>query len=123
MQKIAISAISKRPAALLLIALSVALFGDGLFLSRSAAQQSTKDLLRRAFAQSGEANDAAAKAFRTGRELIEQERWPEAAKRFAEIVTAYPRHSNIDMALYWEAFALKKQGKLKDADTALARII
>ncbi len=76
-----------------------------------------------ALAQSGGDSDAAAKAFREGRNLIEEENWPEAEKNFKEFIADNPRHKNVDAALYWLAFALKKQGRLQDADRTLERLI
>lgn len=63
------------------------------------------------------------KAFRDGRELLLQENWPRAAERFNDFITDYPKDPNVDAALYWLAFALNKQDKLREADRALNRLI
>ena len=49
------------------------------------------------------------KAFRDGRELLEEEKWARAAERFNDYIADYPNDENVDAALYWLAFALKKQ--------------
>ncbi|MEW6130015.1 MAG: HEAT repeat domain-containing protein [Acidobacteriota bacterium] len=84
----------------------------------------TNNLLNKFSAeQDGNASDPAAKSLRVGRELIEDEKWEEAAENFIAFVNAYPRHKSVDAALYWQAFALKKQGRFADADRTLERLI
>ena len=63
------------------------------------------------------------KAFREGRELLRDENWPRAAERFNDYIADYPKDANVDAALYWLAFALKKQDKFREADRALHRLI
>jgi HEAT repeat protein len=78
---------------------------------------------RLSFVQDDKDSSAAAKALRKGRDLIEEESWQEAAQSFKDFVRDYPQHKNVDAALYWQAFALKKQGKLRDADQTLEHLI
>jgi HEAT repeats/Tetratricopeptide repeat len=63
------------------------------------------------------------KTFRDGRELLLEENWTRAAERFNDYITDYPKEANVDAALYWLAFALKKQDKLREAERALHRLI
>jgi len=75
------------------------------------------------FIQKASASDDALKAFRQGRDLIEDENWDRAAATFNSFVSEYPKHKDVDAALYWLAFALKKQGKPGEADRQLERLI
>jgi hypothetical protein len=63
------------------------------------------------------------KAFRDGRELLAEENWVRAAERFNDYITDYPKDANVDAALYWLAFALKKQDRFREADQAVNRLI
>lgn len=63
------------------------------------------------------------KAFRDGRELLQEENWARAAERFNDYIADYPKDANVGAALYWLAFALKKQDKFREADRALHRLI
>jgi HEAT repeat protein len=60
--------------------------------------------------------------FRQGRDLIEKEDWAAAASKFEGYVAQYPKSKEADAALYWLAYALKKQGKFQDAERALERL-
>lgn len=107
-------------AALLVLTLCSLTFAGKLFPNRVAAQFANRLL---ADPQGVESSDAAAKAFRAGRDLIEEERWREAARSFKDFAATYPRHKSVDAALYWLAFALKKQGNFSEADQTLTRLI
>jgi hypothetical protein len=63
------------------------------------------------------------KAFRDGRELLLEENWARAAERFNDYIADYPKDANVDAALYWLAFALKKQDRFREADRTLHRLI
>lgn len=63
------------------------------------------------------------KAFRDGREALADERWARAEERFNDFITDYPGDRNVDAALYWLAFALKKQEKFAEADRILGRLM
>jgi HEAT repeat protein len=65
---------------------------------------------------------AATKAFSEGRDLIEAGRWEEAAASFTLFLNTFPRDRNTAQSLYWLAFALKKQGKLQEAEQSLERV-
>jgi HEAT repeat protein len=66
------------------------------------------------FVQSSQ-NSPSMQVFREGRDLIEQERWPQAAEKFRNFSKQFPQDKNLDAALYWLAYALKKQGKFQEA--------
>jgi HEAT repeat protein len=90
----------------------------------SASEQFRKNQLARlSFVQEGKDGDPAAKSLRKGRDLIEEEKWQEAEKSFKDFIAGFPRHRNVDAALYWLAFSLKKQGRLQDADHTLEQLM
>jgi HEAT repeat protein len=74
------------------------------------------------FMQTAGTSDDAMKAFRRGREFLAQEEWARAAEQFDDFVKGHPRHKETDAALYWLAFAQKKQGRLVQADATLERL-
>ena len=55
------------------------------------------------FVQTSGSMDAAMKVFTEGRDLIEEEAWARASKRFGDFISTYPRHKNVDAARYWMA--------------------
>jgi tetratricopeptide (TPR) repeat protein len=63
------------------------------------------------------------KSFRDGKELLLEENWVRAAERFNDYITDYPKDANVDAALYWLAFALKKQERFREAERTLNRLI
>ena len=68
-------------------------------------------------------NTPAMKLFREGRDLIENEEWAKAAATFSGFINTYPRDTDVDAALYWYAYALKRQGNAKEAAKQLKRLI
>jgi hypothetical protein len=74
-------------------------------------------------AQTSNASGAEMKAFRDGKELLLEENWVRAAERFNDYITDYPKDANVDAALYWLAYALKKQDRFREAERALSRLI
>lgn len=96
----------------------VAFIVPGASASGSVSQDLAK--LNR-FVQTG--NTPSMKLFRAGRDLIENEEWAKAAETFRSFITTYPRDSDVDAALYWYAYALKRQGQTKEAAKALKRLI
>lgn len=68
-------------------------------------------------------NTPAMQMFRAGRDLIENEEWAKAAETFRGFIQTYPRDNDVDAALYWYAYALKRQGNTKEAAKALKRLI
>lgn len=75
------------------------------------------------FVQTPRSNPAAIKAFREGRDLIEGEKWQQAAEKFDGFINEFPRDRDIDAALYWYAYALQKEGKKDEAAAPLLRLI
>lgn len=76
------------------------------------------------FVQSSTTGDtASSKLFIEGRTLIANSKWTEAAKKFNQIIKDYPRSENVDVALYWLAYANKEQEKYAEADRSLERIV
>jgi len=73
-------------------------------------------------AQRANTLDPAARIFNEGRNLIANEEWAKAAERFNEVATRFPQSSRVDASLYWLAFALKKEGRLREADQILRRL-
>ncbi|MFL6332440.1 MAG: outer membrane protein assembly factor BamD [Pyrinomonadaceae bacterium] len=65
----------------------------------------------------------ALQVFRQGRDLIEKEDWAAAAAKFEGYVTQYPKSKEADAALYWLAYALKKQRKFQETQQTLERLI
>lgn len=75
------------------------------------------------FVQTPRNNPAAMKAFREGRDLIEGEKWQQAAEKFNGFINEFPKDRDVDAALYWYAYALQKQGKKDEAAAPLLRLI
>src|SRR5499426_2784563 len=98
------------------------LFGRGGRNGGAGASAQELGKLNR-FIQNSNAKDEAMKVFRQGRDQIEDENWSSAAATFNSFVADYPKHKDVDAALYWMAFALKKQGKFAEADRQLERLI
>jgi HEAT repeat protein len=94
--------------------LSASLSTRGFGQEPGAAQQ---------FVQSANSSDAGQKLLREGRELVGERKWGAAKAKFDNLIRAYPRDKNLDAALYWLAFCLKQQGKPREADQTLERLI
>ena len=73
------------------------------------------------FVQTG--NTPAMQMFRSGRDFIENEEWAKAAETFRGFINTYPRDKDVDAALYWYAYALKRQGLSKEAAKQLKRLV
>jgi HEAT repeat protein len=100
----------------------VAVASCALLVRSQVAYGSNQDLAKlNRFVQTG--NTPAMKLFRAGRDLIENEEWAKAAATFNSFIQTYPRDNDVDAALYWYAYALKKQGSTKEAAKALKRLI
>jgi HEAT repeat protein len=105
------------------VLMTFALLFAGAFYSR-AARSDDQDIQKlNSFVQSSKTDSPAAKTFRAGRDLIESEDWPQAAAKFQDFVKDYPKDKDVDAALYWLAYALKKQGKKDEAAPPLLRLI
>src|SRR5215213_3215486 len=106
---------------LLLLALTAA----GLFTlpGRGLKAQGLKQDLARLnrFVQAGDSPTL--QFFRQGRDLIEKEDWAAAAAKFEGYVAQHPKSKETDAALYWLAYALKKQRKFQDTEATLERLV
>jgi len=101
----------------------VAILAIVLWGRTPVAHSATQDLVKlNRFVQTGN-NTPAMKLFREGRDLIENEEWAKAAEKFRGFVNAYPRDTDVDAALYWYAYALKRQGNAKEAAKTLRLLI
>lgn len=90
----------------------------------SYAQFASTDIMKlNRFVQATNSSDAAAKVFRVGRDLIEEDKYAAAARQFKDFLTAYPNNKSADAAYYWLAFSLKKQGRLQEADATLQKLL
>ncbi len=95
-----------------------------VFVTPSAAQFASADFTKlNRFVQSTNANDKAAKSFRVGRDLIEDEKWEQAEKHFRNFLRDYPQHNQADAAIYWLAFTQKKQRHFSEADHLLVQLV
>jgi HEAT repeat protein len=93
-------------------------------LTPSAAQFASADFTKlNRFVQSTNASDKAAKSFRVGRDLIEDEKWEQAEKHFRHFLRDYPQHNQADAAIYWLAFTQKKQRHFSEADQLLVQLV
>jgi HEAT repeat protein len=68
-------------------------------------------------------NTASMQTFREGRDFIEAQKWQQAAEKFNEYITGYPKDKDLDAALYWYGYALQKQGRNDDAASALIKLM
>ncbi|HYG09980.1 MAG TPA: tetratricopeptide repeat protein, partial [Pyrinomonadaceae bacterium] len=108
--------------ALALAAVMFAAASVALLTQASVARGANQDLAKlNRFVQTG--NSPSMKLFRVGRDLIETEEWAKAAETFRSFINTYPRDNDVDAALYWYAYALKRQGNTKEAAKALKRLI
>ncbi len=102
-------------AALILVAL-IALPSLGIASSQEVEK------LNRFIEQSGQ-TDKAMQLFSEARELIDDDDWSAAERAFRKFIDSYPKHKNVDAALYYIALSLKKQEKLEQADRAIDRLL
>jgi HEAT repeat protein len=93
-------------------------------MTPGVAQFASSDLIKlNRFVQSTNSSDKATKAFRVGRDLIEDDKWEQAEKQFRAFLRDYPSHNQADAALYWLAFTQKKQRRFSEADQLLAQLM
>lgn len=117
-----LTAISRSPLGIaILIILSLAIAGIVQTQQALGYDQAVQKLNR--FVQTPRSNPAAMKTFREGRDLIEGEKWQQAAEKFDGFINEFPKDRDVDAALYWYAYALHKQGKRDEAAAPLARLI
>jgi HEAT repeat protein len=68
-------------------------------------------------------NSPSIRLLREGRDLIDGERWSDAASKFSQFLADYPKDKDVDVALYWLAYSLKQQGKFREASLNLERLL
>ena len=105
----------------LLVALALGVVGVVRTRQAFGNDQDVQKLNR--FVQTPRSNPAAMKVFRDGRDLIESEKWQQAAEKFDAFINEFPKDRDVDAALYWYAYALQKQGKKDEAAAPLLRLI
>ncbi|HEY9401446.1 MAG TPA: HEAT repeat domain-containing protein [Pyrinomonadaceae bacterium] len=113
---------SRQAAGVALMLAFALVVASGALVARATAARANQDLAKlNRFVQTG--NTPAMKMFRAGRDMIENEEWTKAAEMFRGFINTYPRDNDVDAALYWYAYALKRQGHTKEAAKALKRLI
>lgn len=100
------------------LGLSAAASFGGLFKARAGGQE-----LRKFNQLVQTSNSPAMKLLREGRDLLDGEEWAEAAAKFGQFVATYPKDKDVDVALYWHAYALKQQGRFREAAERLTRLL
>ncbi|HZS07413.1 MAG TPA: HEAT repeat domain-containing protein [Blastocatellia bacterium] len=75
------------------------------------------------FMQKVSASDSAMKLIQQGRNQIDQAQWDEAAQSFNRFIAEYPRHKDVDVALYWLAYTLKNQRRYQETNQKLEQLI
>lgn len=105
-----------------LLALVLTLAAVLLCGQQSGSQAQSLERLNR-FVQGTNASDKAMTLFRQGRDLLEDGDWNKAADSFNRFISDYPRHRDVDAAIYWLAFSLSKQKRYQDADRQLDRLL
>ncbi|HEY7544861.1 MAG TPA: HEAT repeat domain-containing protein, partial [Blastocatellia bacterium] len=103
------------------IIVTLVVFAFLVFDSHAATDQNIERLNR--FVQTSNSTDAAMKVFIEGRGFIANKEWAKAAEKFRYVINQYPKSENVDVALYWLAFALKKQDKFNEANEVLAQLL
>ncbi len=94
-------------------ALTVAFLFPWLFLP-AEARADDQDLQKfNQFVQAS--NSASVKILREGRDLIDAAEWAKAEEKFDQFLRAYAKDKDVDVALYWLAYARKKQGHARAA--------
>jgi HEAT repeat protein len=100
----------------------LAIMSAGVFYARASGEHKAIQKLN-SFVQATRPDTPAARALRAGRDQIEAENWQQAVAGFQDFVREHPKNKDVDAALYWLAYALKKQGKKDEAKPPLLRVI
>src|SRR5947209_7377479 len=87
--------------------------------ARAGAQN--REMFRRLI-QSGD-NDPAMRALDTARNLIDSQKWEQAASAFDRFIVQYPSDKNLDAALFWLSYAHSKQGNYQAAYDTVTRLL
>lgn len=113
----------RRRAGLGLVVLMLLAVFTGVFYAHASGSDDKDVQKLNNFVQNSKTDTPAARAFRAGRDMIESENWSQAAATFQGFVKDYPKDKDVDAALYWLAYALKKQGKKDEAKPHLLRVV
>ncbi len=105
--------------ALLAVAAVVTVFA--IFTQRTSAFDQELSKLNKFVQTKG--NTASMQIFREGRDFIEAQNWQRAAEKFNDFITGYPKDKDLDAALYWYAYALRKQDRKDDAANVLIKLV
>src|SRR5215472_7049291 len=81
------------------------------------------DKLNQFLQKTSNSSDPAIKLLREGRDAIDDNDWRRAAERFNDFITDYPKHKDVDQALYWLGYSLAKLEKYKEANEKLQRLV
>lgn len=92
------------------------------FVHTRIAYGSDQDLRKLNQFVQNNSNSPSMKIFREGRDMIEQEQWGKAAEKFNSFIAKYPKDKDVDAALYWLAYAFKRDGKFREAASNLDRL-
>ena len=107
---------SVRPKARAFAVLIAALFVANL----APASARTDDQELKKFNQFVQSSDTPSmRLLREGRDLIDAEQWAKAAEKFSRFVSAYGKDKDVDVALFWLAHSLNKQGDPRGAASQL----
>jgi HEAT repeat protein len=68
-------------------------------------------------------NTPSMKMLREGRDLIDAEQWAKASEKFTQFVNSFPKDRDVDVALYWLAYSLRKQGDARGAAELLQKLL
>lgn len=68
-------------------------------------------------------SDPAIQILEQGRALVEHAEWAQAVEKYRAFLTQYPQHKLADSAYYWQAYALKKQGRYQEAYDTVAKLM
>src|SRR5205085_11395631 len=116
---------SRRPSFGALLMLALAINGlvtlVGIIRPAHAYNQDLETLNR--FVQTSNAPGDEVAIFREGRDLIADEAWEDAAKKFSEYSDKYPRGKDVDAALYWISYVHVKEVKFDEANHIIALLL
>lgn len=94
---------------------------DSALAQAERAQAQAERETARAAREADWAQDRAQRDYERAQRALEEARWTEAADAFRAIVAA--RGARADAALYWQAYALDRQGQQAEALAAIAELV
>jgi HEAT repeat protein len=105
------------------LAIALAVVTAGALHVRAISDDGQDILKLNRFVQNGKTDTPSNKVFRDGRDQIEAGNWQQAAEKFQTFTKEYPKDRDLDAALYWLAYADKKQDKKDEATQYLLRLV